>query len=57
MNKTYKHIYLSDKSEKYVSKVPHDDLKEATEGLEMIKNDDNVTVWDCEQYQVFAIKA
>lgn len=57
MNTQYNHIYLSDKSEQYVSKLPNEELKPATEGLKMIKDDDFVTVWDCQSYQIFAIKA
>jgi len=57
MNTQYNHIYLTDKSEQYVSKVPEEALKQATEGLEMIKDDGFVTIWDGESYLVFAIKA
>jgi len=57
MNTQYNHIYLSDKSEQDVCKLPTEDLNDATEGLKMIKDDDVITVWDCEEYQIFAIKA
>ena len=57
MNTQYSHIYLSDKSEQDVCKLPTEDLNDATEGLKMIKDDDFITVWDCEEYQIFAIKA
>ena len=57
MNTQYNHIYLSDKSEHYVSKVPTEALEQATEGLNMIKDDGFVTIWNSEDFQVFAIKA
>ena len=57
MNTQYNHIYLSDKSEQDVCKLPAEDLNDATEGLKMIKDDDFITVWDCQEYQIFAIKA
>ena len=57
MNTQYNHIYLTDKSEQHVSKVPQQELEEATKGLKLIKDDDFVTVWDGKSYQVFAIKA
>ena len=57
MNTQYNHIYLSDKSEQYVAKVPNEALNEATEGMKMIKDDNFVTIWSGESYQVFAIKA
>ena len=57
MNTQYNHIYLSDKSEQYVSKVPEEALEQAIDGLKMIKDDGFVTIWDGEELQVFAIKA
>jgi hypothetical protein len=57
MNTQYNHIYLTDKSEQYASKVPTEALEQAIEGLKMIKDDEFVTIWDCEQYLIFAIKA
>ena len=57
MNTQYNHIYLSDKSEQYVAKVPTEALEQATEGLNMIKDDEFVTIWNSEDFQVFAIKA
>ena len=57
MNTQYNHIYLSDKSEQDVCKLPAEDLNAAIEGLKMIKDDDFITVWDCQEYQIFAIKA
>jgi hypothetical protein len=57
MNTQYNHIYLTDKSEHYASKVPTEALEQATEGLKMIKDDGFVTIWDGESYLVFAIKA
>ena len=57
MNTQYNHMYLSDKSEQYVAKVPNEALNEATEGMKMIKDDNFVTIWSGESYQVFAIKA
>ena len=53
----YKTIYHIDKYENQVSVVPADELKEMTRGLEKIKNDENITLWDCEEYQVLALKA
>ena len=57
MNTQYNHIYLSDKSEQDVCKLPAEDLDGATKGLKLIKDDDFITVWDCQDYQIFAIKA
>jgi len=57
MNAQYKHIYLSDKSEQDVCKLPTEDLNDATEGLKMIKDDDVITVWDGQEYQIIGIKA
>jgi hypothetical protein len=57
MNTQYNHIYLTDKSEQYVSKLPNEQLELASKGLEIIKDDEFVTIWDCEQYLIFAIKA
>jgi hypothetical protein len=57
MNTQYNHIYLSDKSEQDVCKLPAEDLDDATKGLKLIKDDDFITVWDCQDYQIFAIKA
>jgi len=53
----YKTIYHIDKYENQVSALPADELKEMTRGLEKIKNDKNITLWDCEEYQVLALKA
>jgi len=53
----YKTIYQIDKYEMQVSVVPEDELKMMTRGLVKIKNDDNITLWDCEEYQVLALKA
>ena len=53
----YKTIYHIDKYENQVSAMPADELKEMTRGLEKIKNDKNITLWDCEGYQVLALKA
>jgi len=57
MNTQYNHIYLTDKSEQYVSKLHNEQLELASKGLEIIKDDEFVTIWDCEQYLIFAIKA
>jgi hypothetical protein len=57
MKTQYNHIYINDKAEPNVSKIPEQDLGSATEGLEIIEDDDFVTVWDGKFYQVFAIKA
>ena len=57
MNTQYNHIYVNDKAEPNVSKITEQDLGAATEGLEIIEDDDFVTVWDGKFYQVFAIKA
>ncbi len=58
----YKTIYHIDKYENQVFAMPADampaeELKEMTRGLEKIKNDKNMTMWDCEEYQVLALKA
>ena len=53
----YKTIYQIDKYEMQVSVMPADELKMMTRGLEKIKNDENITLWDCEEYQVLALKA
>jgi hypothetical protein len=57
MNIQYNHIYVNDKAEPNVSKISEQDLGAATEGLEIIEDDNFVTVWDGKLYQVFAIKA
>ena len=57
MNTQYNHIYLTDKSEQDVCKLPEEDLDDATKGLKLIKDDDFITVWDGQDYQIFAIKA
>jgi hypothetical protein len=57
MNTTYKTIYQVDKYENQVSALPKGELEEAVEGLSKIKNDKNITIWDCEEYQVIALKA
>jgi hypothetical protein len=57
MNTTYKIIYQVDKYENQVSALPKSELEEATEGLSKIKNDKHMTIWDCEEYQVIALKA
>jgi len=56
MNNKYKSIYLTDKSEQYVQKVPMEELNEATMGLEVIEDNKEITVWECDSYQIFAIK-
>ena len=55
MNTQYNHIYQS--CSRYVAKVPAEALEQATESLKMVKDDEFVTVWAGESYQVFAIKA
>ena len=57
MNNNYTIIYQVDKYENQVSTLPKGELEEATEGLSKIKNDKHITIWDCEEYQVIALKA
>ena len=57
MNNTYKTIYQVDKYENEVSPLDDAELKEATQGLKKIKNDKHITIWDCEEYQIIALKA
>ena len=56
MNNKYKTIYQVDKYENQVSPLKMNELEEATEGLDKIKNDKHITIWDCEEYQVIALK-
>jgi len=53
----YKIIYIIDKYENHVSQAPAEELKDLIEGLKKIKRDKNIDMWDCEDYQVLAIKA
>jgi hypothetical protein len=57
MKNNYTIIYQVDKYENQVSTLPMDELGEAIEGLDKIKNDKYITIWDCEEYQVIALKA
>ena len=53
----YKIIYYIDKYENHVSQTPVEELKDMIKGLKKIKSDKNIDMWDCEEYQVLAIKA
>ena len=57
MNNNYTIIYQVDKYENQVSTLPMDELGEATKGINVIKKDKHITIWDCEEYQVIALKA
>jgi len=53
----YKALYLFDKTEGKIGPLEVSELQEATDGLKEVKNDENVVIWECEHYQVLAIKS